>query len=272
MPLALGTLPSLRPGRPVLRRDAHSLQVGLGAHPVVLPARPAVVALLRALDPARSPDEAALDPDSMGDPAVRAALEALEVGGHLQPAPDTAALGRRAVALTLLAPGVQERLAPLLATAGLTHDEAADVRLVVSAGPLPRSVSDDLVQSGVPHLLVGSLEGRWRIGPFVVPGVTACLRCVDAHEAAGDPRRGLLLAQAARHARHHPEPSDPLQELAALSWALRDLRAYLDGAEPGTWSATVDLPAPEEPRSAATTTAWLRHRDCGCAWDLLDLP
>jgi len=254
----------------VLRRDATTLQVGLGERPVLLPDRPAIGALLRHLDPTVASERT--EPD-LDDPEVTGALRLLREAGHLVP-DQPAARTPRPVGLIAHAPGIAERAAPLLGLAGLVHDDdRAQVCLVLSAGPLPRAESDRLVHDEVPHLLVGSLEGAWRIGPFVVPGLTACLRCVDAHESATDPRRSLLLAQAARAAREHPEPSDPLQEQWALTWAARDLRTYLDGGEPGTWSTTVDLPAPEAQHSAPRTTRWLRHPECGCSWDLLvDLP
>ena len=239
MALTLGTLPVLRAGRPVLRRDERTLQVGIGAHPVLLRDSPVIAALLRRLDPTDPSVAERVDP---ADPEVRRALQLLEAAGHL--VPRTAPTRRAAVGVSVLGPQLAERVAGLLETARLPHQEGSvAVRLLVSAGPLPRDRTDELVQSGVPHLVVSSTEGAWRVGPFVVPGTTACQRCVDAHESAADPRRGLLLEQAARHARDHPSPSDPLVELAALTWAVGDLRTYLDGGEPSTWSATVDLPA-----------------------------
>lgn len=266
MALTLGQLPALRAGRPVLRRDDHTLQVGIGAHPVLLRDEPAVRALLRHLDPTATPDERV----DLDHPAVRDALARLREAGHLtdqQPSGPPPAVG-----LDVLDVDLADRLGPLVEVAGLRRDDAdAEAWLVAAPGPIPRDVADRFLQSGTPHLLVSLLEGAWRIGPFVVPGATACQCCVDAHESAADPRRALLLTQAARAARRNPEQPDPLLELGALSWALRDLRTFLSGGEPGTWSATVDLPAPDEPYGAPTITRWLRHPDCGCSWDQLPL-
>ncbi len=41
--------------------------------------------------------------------------------------------------------------------------------------------------TGLPHLMVRLTEGDAVVGPFVVPGRTACLRCLDAHHADGRP-------------------------------------------------------------------------------------
>ncbi|GAB3868176.1 cyclodehydratase [Nocardioides maradonensis] len=264
MALTLGQLPTLRAGRPILRRDDHTLQIGIGAHPVLLRDEPAVGALLQHLDPITTPTQRV----DLDHPAVRDALARLAAAGHLTGAEPERPLP--ALGLHVLDPALDDRVAPLLEVAGLRRDDAdAEAWLVAAPGPVPRDVADGLLRSGTPHLLVSLLEGAWRIGPFVVPGATACLCCVDAHESEADPRRALLLTQAARAAQRHPEQPDPLLELGALSWALRDLRTYLTGGEPGTWSATVDLPAPDEPYGAPRITRWLRHPECGCAWDQL---
>jgi hypothetical protein len=102
----------------------------------------------------------------------------------------------------------------------------------------------------------------------VVPGSTACLRCVDAHHTDADPAWPLLVRQhhdaAARdRADGVPEPLDPLLAELAVAWLVRDLATYADGRRPSTWSATVTLHAHLE---RVETRAWLRHPACGCAW------
>ena len=121
-----------------------------------------------------------------------------------------------------------------------------------------------MIVTGQPHLPVVTHEGGARIGPFVVPGVTACLRCVDAHLDEGDGRRGLVLRQLTGT----PAPVDPATRAAAAALAARDVVAYVDGDRPATWSATTLVgPAP-----GLEHRAWLRHPHCGCCWDdLLDL-
>ncbi len=101
------------------------------------------------------------------------------------------------------------------------------------------------------------------MGPFVEPGRTACLRCVDAHEALADERRPLLIAQAATAAIRQPPPRDPVLDALALAWAVRDLCRYVEGDEPSTWSTTCDL----SPAGLPDAVRWGRHPDCGCAWD-----
>ena len=279
----------LRPGVPVVRRDAGTLQVGL--HPPLVarvPDAPEVRSLLDALRGGWTPGVLA--------PVAARALETLLAAGLAFPAAPTATAAtggprpelvsaqaqfgadgvrrlaaRAAHQVGLRSPGPARAIvSELLKAAGVTVDDAAPaVWLVVSSGPSIRDSIDPLVRAGAPHLLVSGGAERRRIGPFVEPGRTACLRCVDAHEAELDPRRPFLVEQAARAAGEDPEPVDAVLDRLALAWAVRDLCRYLEGDEPSTWSTTVDLGPTDAPR----VVRWLRHPHCGCAWDLLfDLP
>ncbi|TNM37630.1 hypothetical protein FHP29_17715 [Nocardioides albidus] len=282
----------LRPGTPVLSRSPGVLQIGLLGPRVRLPDVPEVRRLLE--DLAGSSGRAA----AAGLPAEAArALDRLVGAGLALPAPDAAApsetgtgdlaalmaqagadaVRRRAARADLLVavdapPGMESQLGPLLSAAGLTvagPAQDAAVRLVVAGGPLARERLDPLVRASVPHLLVSGDAAALRIGPFVAPGRTACLRCVDAHESLHDERLPLLLAQAARQSAEQPPPRDPVLDQFALAWAVRDLARFVEGDEPSTWSTTVDL----GPTAAPLLTRWGRHPYCGCAWDgFLDLP
>jgi hypothetical protein len=271
----------LRPGVPVVRRDADTLQVGLDPpHVAQLPDVTEVRALLDAL-------RAGADPGELPEVAARALETLLAAGLAFSGTPATgsdrtvaqAQYGRdgvrRLAARAGHRVGVRAALpsraivTDLLALTGLDVDDAApSVWLVVAPGPIVRETIDPLVRAGAPHLLVSGDAGSRRIGPFVEPGRTACLRCVDAHEAEADPRRPFLVEQAAL-ASAGDEPVDPVLDRLALAWAVRDLCRYVEGDEPSTWSTTVDLGPTDGPRPVR----WLRHPHCGCAWDLLfDLP
>ncbi len=131
---------------------------------------------------------------------------------------------------------------------------------------LLRDPIDDLVREGAPHLLVVSRGGVLELGPFVSPGHTACLRCVDAHRAEPDPRRHLVVEQIAQAvAAGAFEPRDELLWSLALAWAVRDLVRFAEGSRPSTWSASYEIGPLDPPRSHE----WERHPHCGCAWDAL---
>ncbi|PWN04407.1 hypothetical protein DJ010_01840 [Nocardioides silvaticus] len=274
----------LRPGLPVVRRDAATLQVGLRPPLAVrLPDAPEVRDLLSGLrDGSAAADLSPVAAASLhrlaaadllvplGSDATPAALVAEAQFGADGP-PRVANRSAHPVGVRAEPPS-EGLVEELLGLAGLVVDDTRPaVWLVVTAGPVTRESIDPLVRAGAPHLLVSGDAGGRRVGPFVEPGRTACLRCVDAHEAESDPRRPFLVEQAARAAAlgERIDPVDPVLDRLALSWAVRDLCRYLEGDEPSTWSATVDIGPTDGPLAAR----WLRHPHCGCAWDLLfDLP
>jgi bacteriocin biosynthesis cyclodehydratase domain-containing protein len=139
---------------------------------------------------------------------------------------------------------------------------------VVCVGEPPRAALDRHVRGHVPHLLVRLLEGRALLGPFVVPGTTPCLRCLDAHLTDADPSWPLLVEQYARAVRVArddgvPEPVDAALASLAIAWAVRDLATYAEGGTPTTLATTVEL----GPRlETIETRAWSPHHRCGCSW------
>ena len=100
------------------------------------------------------------------------------------------------------------------------------------------------------------------------PGVTACLRCVDAHRAVADPDhvagdRPATSGPRAGPPDGVPDLADPALAALATAWAVRDVAAHLDGREPSTWSRTWRwAPDPADRSSSAGS----RHPGCGCCW------
>ena len=275
--------PALRPGVRVVRRDHDRLQVGLRpGERLLLPDEPAVRALLEAVRTGERPDldcprvrgwafalvdgglvvdrdrVAALMGSGLPRPVVQAALaQAGPDAGHRL-------AGRTAARVGLDADGAWgDETVALLGEAGLRRAETwepATVRLLLSpGGELPRPHVDGLMRSGAAHLVVANVAGRVRVGPFVAPGLSACLRCVDAHASDRDPGHGLVVEQ---HGPVADEPCDPLLMRLALALAVRDLASYVEGELPATWSATVSV----EPDLRLERQEWTRHPRCGCAW------
>lgn len=141
----------------------------------------------------------------------------------------------------------------LAARTGLAPDRGAPVGLwVATAGHEPTAADRWMAQS-LPHLAVLLATDSVRIGPFVSPGLTACVRCVAAATPAA-PGVGVPSP--------YDVPLDPALLTLALGWAARDLRTWAAGGEPATWSATYDL----GPHPLPTRRRWLRHPHCGCSW------
>jgi hypothetical protein len=256
----------LRPGVGLARRDAAHLQ--LGCDPplaAVLPDSRAVRLLLVEL--------AHGSPLTTLDPTTAPVLDALVATGLVVAADEDAARADRRAGcrVHLDAPdGVLPAALRLVGEAGLRLARSAgevSVALVWSEGEPPRARLDEWMRSGTPHLVVREGPGGPLLGPYVVPGATACLRCVDAHLGEQDPRRALVVEQIATTPPLRPAEPDPALRALAVAWAVRDLVAAAEGVVPATWSATVALGL-----LPPAVTAYRRHLHCGCAWseDLVD--
>ena len=256
---ASGSTLRLRPGIRVSRRGDGQLQVGLHpGHRVVLPDSDDVRRLLR--DLGHGVRTAVLDP------ALAGVLDTLRAR-DLVDSPDqtgtrTRLRGSARVGVVASEP-VRATAVRMLAAAGLQvagRRGSPAVVLQVTTGAEPRRADlDGWVREDRPHLTLTALSGQTRLGPFVVPGVTACLRCVDEHLTDRDPRHPLVLEQ-----HHAPDPCDPVRAedlQLALAWAVRDLACWLEGRPPVTWSATVELGG-----EGPAVRDWGRHPRCGCAW------
>ncbi|MGI9157570.1 MAG: hypothetical protein ACR2FG_13215 [Marmoricola sp.] len=260
--------PVLLPGLRVLRRGLDEVQIGLDPRrAVVLKATGAVRRTLAVLAVAGPADQA--DADVLARLA-RLGLLADHDAHRAQDLTPGPVPGRRVQVRTFGATALP-MVTDLLRAGGLVGcgSGPADLGLLVGVGEPDRDLLDPWVQAGVPHLVLRLSEGVAWIGPFVVPGSTACLRCVDAHHTDSDPRWPLLVAQQAAQTAcvrpdGVPEPVDPVLTQLALSWAVRDLACHVEGAVPATWSATLRMP----PQLAETeSVTWLRHHECGCSWN-----
>jgi hypothetical protein len=114
-------------------------------------------------------------------------------------------------------------------------------------------VADHWSVDSLPHLVVRLGAASVRIGPFVHPGVTACLRCLEV-------ARPPAVAAPAAYA-----DLDPALLMVALGWAVRDLATWQAGQLPTTWSTTVTIRSDLQPE----VTRWPRHPHCGCSWGLV---
>lgn len=268
--------PLLRPGWQATRFDDQHLQVGLDAPArVILTDSPDVRRLLSLL---ADPDAAWEPPATL--PALRAldglgragllvplpgsALETRVAAVHGSSAPTRVAARRAARVLVDAPPDLTESVGALLRAEGVQPvAAAATLVLVLARGAVRRPRVEELLQADLPHLVVTGLPTGWEVGPFVSPGRTACLRCVDATRAEQDPRRVVVADQLARSS--SPVPVSPTLQAAALALAVREIVSYVDGDVPATWSTSLFL----GPSGAPEVSSWSRHPLCGCAWDVV---
>jgi hypothetical protein len=244
--------PVLRPGLHVVRRDDRHLQLGLDPPDrLVLADRPGLHDSLTHLE--RRP------PAHLRDVFDRLVSDGWVVDAGARRTGPAAARPALAVSTD---PLLEEHVARVVASAGLIRSPESPVRLVATIGEPARTVSDALVRDDVSHLWLAVLPSAVRLGPFVDPGRTTCLRCVDAHLGDLDPRRATVLHQLQElNAAPQADP-DPCLVQVAVAWAVRDVVRRLHGHPPALGSATLTLTHDLE----VTRRDWLRHPHCGCAW------
>jgi hypothetical protein len=245
--------PVVRDGLRVVRRDDRHLQIGLDPpHRLVLPDLPGLQQALTHLD--RRP------PADLRPVIDRLVDDGWIVDGARRHRPP----GRRpSPPVTVHADAtLADRVLHACATAGLARADHAPVCLVVTVGEPRRSLADALVRDDVVHLWVAVLPHAVRLGPFVEPGRSACLRCVDAHLGDVDPRRATVLLQLDERPSVPETDPDPCLVQLAVAWAVRDVVRFFDGRPPSLRSATVTVTEDLD----HTRRDWLRHPHCGCAW------
>ena len=122
---------------------------------------------------------------------------------------------------------------------------------------------------GVAHLAISVADGIAAVGPFVRPGKTACIGCVDRTLAARDPAWPVLVdqlqssaGQRARNTVDLPLPRSRVLEGAVASWAARDVLAHLAGQPVLTYGTSLRL---DDGLVHQVVHRWEQHPACGCS-------
>jgi len=134
--------------------------------------------------------------------------------------------------------------------------------LAVLIGQHDPDVGSALVRDRVPHLAASAAEAIGVVGPLVVPGRSACLRCLDLARSDRDAAWPLILAQLAGP---QPDPlaCDALLATAVAAQAAAQALAFVDRpAEAGpAVNGTLELVLPDWQWRRRT---WPPHHACHC--------
>jgi bacteriocin biosynthesis cyclodehydratase domain-containing protein len=153
------------------------------------------------------------------------------------------------------------RVAPEVRTA----DDARRVPdLAVIAGRPDPVLLAALVRDRVPHLVAHADEAIGVVGPLVVPGRTACVRCVDLSKAGRDPAWPRILAQAATPvtAEAATQACDTVLAAATAALATAQALTLIDRAgEPAAANGTLEVVLPEWQWQRR---GWPPHPACPC--------
>ena len=134
--------------------------------------------------------------------------------------------------------------------------------LVVLAGPCHPELPAALVSARLAHLAVGAGEAIGTVGPLVVPGRSACLRCLDLARADRDPAWPLILAQVAGRV-PDPPACDSILAAAVAAQAAAQVLHFVDraAAASAVTNGTLELVLPGWQWHRRS---WQPHSRCGC--------
>lgn len=163
------------------------------------------------------------------------------------------------------AAGAVRRAAPATDVTPLASGAEPDLVVLCSDAPVEPELRDLLHRRRRAHLPVHLDAVRAEIGPLVVPGVSACLRCADLHRLDQDPAWTMLAVQLLTGAAVAP-PAEPGLAARAAGFAAGAALSYLDGPPDdglltGSWEVRPGWAVPRRRHR-------LPHPECDCraAW------
>ncbi|MFD0317181.1 TOMM precursor leader peptide-binding protein [Streptomyces flavalbus] len=124
------------------------------------------------------------------------------------------------------------------------------------------ATAEPLIASGTPHLYAGVVEGTGMVGPLVLPGETACARCLHEGRTDRDPVWPRLVAQW--HSGRQPQvrPCDVTLATTVAGLAAAHALAFLDGQVPSSAGARWEVSLPGLQWHARPVWA---HPACPCS-------
>ncbi|MFQ6396431.1 hypothetical protein ACLMAJ_23520 [Nocardia sp. KC 131] len=136
----------------------------------------------------------------------------------------------------------------------------ADLVVLTDSLVIDPRLANDLVLHRIPHLQVRIRDGKGLIGPFVLPGATSCLRCLDLTRTDYDADWPHLAAQLLDRVGH----AAPAAIAATAGLALNEIesiRACSADRTPATLNATLEL---DHESHLVEQRYWAAHAACGC--------
>jgi len=156
--------------------------------------------------------------------------------------------------------GAVRRVAPEVCT---VNDARRVPDLAVLTGRPDPALTAALMRDRVPHLVVHADEAIGVVGPLVVPGRWACVRCVDLSKAARDPAWPRILAQAsAADIGTATQACDTVLAAATAALATAQALTLIDQAgEPAAANGTLEMVLPDWQWQRR---GWPPHPACTC--------
>jgi bacteriocin biosynthesis cyclodehydratase domain-containing protein len=182
-------------------------------------------------------------------------------GGTVPPAPPAPGSPRRSRVPGDRPPGPGDRRGGPAASPRSRPRRRPD--LVILADTHRRELPAALVRHRVPHLAAAASEAIGVVGPLVLPGRSACLRCLDLTRAERDPAWPLILAQLAGQPGADPPACDTVLAAMVAAQAAAQALAFIDqgGEAAAVTDGTLELVLPGW---QWRRRSWQPHPRCGC--------
>jgi hypothetical protein len=158
-----------------------------------------------------------------------------------------------------------------VAPSARTGVTAPDLAVITDQCAASAKTTVSLLRDGIAHLFVSIHEDVAVIGPLVLPGRSACLRCLDLTRTDRDPHWPAIAAQLAypnhlgQTSRPGPSggavPCDVVLAHLSAGLAAREALSCIDQTRPTTVNGTLEL---HEWR--IRRRSWRPHPACGCTW------
>ncbi len=137
-------------------------------------------------------------------------------------------------------------------------DGAPDVVVLVETYAAAPTKYLRLMSEAVPHVPVTVREADIAVGPFVLPGRSACARCADLGRTDDDPAWPAMAAQLRQH---REAAHETVLTASAAAVVGAQVLAHLDGLRPAAADAVIEVSLPQ----ALPQVVPLRpHPRCGC--------
>jgi hypothetical protein len=156
-----------------------------------------------------------------------------------------------------------------------------DLVVLVEHGAADARRAETFSSEDIPLLSVVVREASAVVGPLVLPGHSACLRCLDLHRTDLDAAWPVVMAQLTEHRDDRPGVPERHAEETVSAGLVASLAAlqvlhHLDGlptvgghddapavGTPATVGATLTVQLPD---GLTTLQDWQPHTECGCRW------
>ena len=184
------------------------------------------------------------------------------------PEPETAVAARSAHRICALGhPEAVSAMSSCLIASGLTYAEpqSADIAIIVSHNH-PDSLEPHPAYESMVHLPVVMYRSRVTVGPLIDPGRTPCCQCITLHQRDANTAWTHVSAEWLAYAKTVLANTsvDPLLLHVAAASATVMVRHWIDSPQlPAPRRVSFELPL-ATPRSAPARF----HPSCGCRWQV----